>query len=189
MLFSYILIRLWSDWTIQDRCRLRRDYRGRSRSYAHVRRTRFPVYQKVEWCFYACCLSCIVQESQAVRQSRWALLQRTSLLGFMHMVPLWQPLYHDNRLTKVFGSTVTFLSRKWLYFFFGCPKRHFINYRLQIAGLVNIASNYLIAGQEASRHGTAHPSIVPYEVFPCKNGYLMIGAGNNKQVRITLQVD
>lgn len=35
---------------------------------------------------------------------------------------------------------------------------------LQIAGLVNIASNYLIAGKEGSRHGTAHPSIVPYQV-------------------------
>jgi succinate--hydroxymethylglutarate CoA-transferase len=48
--------------------------------------------------------------------------------------------------------------------------------------LANIASNYLIAGQEASRHGTAHPSVVPYQVFPCKDGFLMIGAGNNKQV-------
>lgn len=54
----------------------------------------------------------------------------------------------------------------------------------QIAGLANIASNYLIAGQEASRHGTAHPSIVPYQVFPCKDGFLMIGAGNNKQFNI-----
>ncbi|KAF9046468.1 CAIB/BAIF family enzyme [Panaeolus papilionaceus] len=53
----------------------------------------------------------------------------------------------------------------------------------QIAGLANIASNYLIAGQEASRHGTAHPSIVPYQVFPCKDGFLMIGAGNNKQFK------
>jgi len=70
-------------------------------------------------------------------------------------------------------------------FLFGYP-RDFINYLLQIAGLANIASNYLIAGQEAMRHGTAHPSIVPYEVFPCKNGFLMIGAGNNKQVRVTL---
>ncbi|PPR07106.1 hypothetical protein CVT24_010942 [Panaeolus cyanescens] len=52
-----------------------------------------------------------------------------------------------------------------------------------IAGLANIASNYLIAGQEASRHGTAHPSIVPYQVFPCKDGFLMIGAGNNKQFK------
>jgi succinate--hydroxymethylglutarate CoA-transferase len=54
----------------------------------------------------------------------------------------------------------------------------------QIAGLANIASNYLIAGQEASRHGTAHPSIVPYQVFPCKDGFIMIGAGNEKQFRI-----
>jgi succinate---hydroxymethylglutarate CoA-transferase len=56
-------------------------------------------------------------------------------------------------------------------------------YKVQIAGLANIASNYLISGKEASpsRHGTAHPSIVPYQVFPCRDGFLMIGAGNNKQ--------
>ncbi|KAF8195493.1 CAIB/BAIF family enzyme, partial [Pholiota molesta] len=57
-------------------------------------------------------------------------------------------------------------------------------FETQIAGLANIASNYLIAGQEAGRHGTAHPSIVPYQVFPCKNGFLMIGAGNDKQFRL-----
>jgi len=56
-------------------------------------------------------------------------------------------------------------------------------FETQLAGLANIASNYLIAGKEASRHGTAHPSIVPYQVFPCKNGFLMIGAGNNKQFK------
>ncbi|KAJ6557252.1 CAIB/BAIF family enzyme [Mycena vulgaris] len=54
-------------------------------------------------------------------------------------------------------------------------------FETQIAGLANIASNYLIAGTEASRHGTAHPSVVPYQVFPCRDGFLMIGAGNNKQ--------
>ncbi|KAI8971179.1 CAIB/BAIF family enzyme [Trametes punicea] len=54
----------------------------------------------------------------------------------------------------------------------------------QLAGLANIASNYLIAGQEGSRHGTAHPSIVPYQVFPCKDGFIMIGAGNDKQFRL-----
>ncbi|KAL4250559.1 CoA-transferase III family protein [Abortiporus biennis] len=51
----------------------------------------------------------------------------------------------------------------------------------QLAGLANIASNYLVGGKEASRHGTAHPSIVPYQVFPCKDGFIMIGAGNDKQ--------
>lgn len=54
----------------------------------------------------------------------------------------------------------------------------------QIAGLANIASNYLIAGKEAHRHGTAHPSIVPYQVFPCKDGYIMIGAGNDGQFKL-----
>ena len=39
----------------------------------------------------------------------------------------------------------------------------------QIAGLVNIASNYLIAGKEGSRYGTAHPSIVPYQVHESFN--------------------
>ncbi|KAI0074041.1 CAIB/BAIF family enzyme [Panus rudis PR-1116 ss-1] len=54
----------------------------------------------------------------------------------------------------------------------------------QIAGLANIASNYLIAGKEAGRHGTSHPSIVPYQVFPCKDGFIMIGAGNDKQFKL-----
>ncbi|KAI9568383.1 Hpt, histidine phosphotransferase protein [Boletus coccyginus] len=57
-------------------------------------------------------------------------------------------------------------------------------FETQLAGLANIASNYLIAGQEASRHGTAHPSIVPYQVFPCQDSFLMIGAGNDKQFRL-----
>ncbi|KAJ7644324.1 CAIB/BAIF family enzyme [Roridomyces roridus] len=57
-------------------------------------------------------------------------------------------------------------------------------FETQIAGLANIASNYLISGAEATRHGTAHPSVVPYQVFPCKDGFLMIGAGNDKQFRI-----
>ncbi|GAA5971997.1 hypothetical protein JCM11641_002448 [Rhodosporidiobolus odoratus] len=48
----------------------------------------------------------------------------------------------------------------------------------QIASLANIASNYLIAGQEATRQGTSHPSIVPYQVFETQDGFLMIGAGN-----------
>ncbi|EKM51552.1 uncharacterized protein PHACADRAFT_199064 [Phanerochaete carnosa HHB-10118-sp] len=40
----------------------------------------------------------------------------------------------------------------------------------QVAGLANIASNYLIAEQEAGRHGTSHPSIVPYQY-----GYVQFG--------------
>ncbi len=53
----------------------------------------------------------------------------------------------------------------------------------QIASLANIASNYLIAGQEAGRHGTSHPSIVPYQVLPTRDGFLMVGAGNDGQFK------
>lgn len=54
----------------------------------------------------------------------------------------------------------------------------------QIASLANVASSYLVAGKEGARHGTAHPSIVPYQVFPTKDSYLMVGAGNDRQFRI-----
>lgn len=53
----------------------------------------------------------------------------------------------------------------------------------QIASLANIASNYLISGQEASRHGDKHPSIVPYQTFQAKDGRIMLGAGNDGQFK------
>lgn len=56
----------------------------------------------------------------------------------------------------------------------------------QLASLANIASNYLIAGQEATRQGTSHPSIVPYQVFSTQDGFIMIGAGNGEPVVSTL---
>ena len=51
----------------------------------------------------------------------------------------------------------------------------------QVASLANIASNYLIGGREAKRMGTSHPSIVPYQVLPTKDSFVMIGAGNDGQ--------
>lgn len=53
----------------------------------------------------------------------------------------------------------------------------------QIASLANIASSYLVGGQEAIRWGTAHPSIVPYQVFPSSNSFFMVGAGNDSQFK------
>ena len=41
--------------------------------------------------------------------------------------------------------------------------------------LVNIASNYINGGLEGKRWGSAHASIVPYESFKTKDGYLTIG--------------
>jgi crotonobetainyl-CoA:carnitine CoA-transferase CaiB-like acyl-CoA transferase len=50
----------------------------------------------------------------------------------------------------------------------------------QVAGLANIASNYLVAGQEATRWGTAHESIVPYQVFPTADRPIAIAVANQK---------
>lgn len=51
----------------------------------------------------------------------------------------------------------------------------------QIASLINVAANYLNAGKEAKRWGTAHESIVPYEAFKTQNGYITIGTGSDSQ--------
>lgn len=50
--------------------------------------------------------------------------------------------------------------------------------------LANIGSNYLNANIEAKRWGTAHESIVPYQSFKTKDGYITVGAGSNKQFKI-----
>lgn len=49
----------------------------------------------------------------------------------------------------------------------------------QIASLINIASNYLNADKDAVRLGSEHESIVPYEAFPTRDGYMTVGAGSN----------
>jgi formyl-CoA transferase len=51
---------------------------------------------------------------------------------------------------------------------------------IQAAALANIASNYLVAGKEARRWGTAHESIVPYQVFPTRDHPIAIAAANQK---------
>ncbi|UCH85862.1 MAG: CoA transferase [Candidatus Latescibacterota bacterium] len=50
----------------------------------------------------------------------------------------------------------------------------------QVSGLANIASNYLVAEQEAVRWGTAHESIVPYQVFNTKDRPIAIAVANQK---------
>ncbi|GFO40841.1 succinate--hydroxymethylglutarate coa-transferase-like [Plakobranchus ocellatus] len=57
-----------------------------------------------------------------------------------------------------------------------------------VASLVNIASNYLNAGLEAQRYGTAHPSIVPYQAFETADGYFLVGAGNDTQFALLVKL-
>lgn len=54
--------------------------------------------------------------------------------------------------------------------------------------LANQASNYLIGGKVPTRLGNAHPSIVPYEVFPTADGHLIIACGNDRQFRALCRV-
>ncbi len=53
----------------------------------------------------------------------------------------------------------------------------------QLATLINAGSAYLVAGAMPQRQGTAHTSIVPYQVFATADGYLMVAAGNDKLFR------
>ncbi len=53
----------------------------------------------------------------------------------------------------------------------------------QVAWLANQASNYLVSGQSPERQGNSHPNIVPYQVFPTRNGHLVLAVGNDRQFR------
>ncbi|XP_075274700.1 succinyl-CoA:glutarate CoA-transferase isoform X3 [Opisthocomus hoazin] len=51
----------------------------------------------------------------------------------------------------------------------------------QVACLTHVAASYLNCKIEAKRWGTAHGSIVPYQAFKTKDGYIVVGAGNDQQ--------
>jgi crotonobetainyl-CoA:carnitine CoA-transferase CaiB-like acyl-CoA transferase len=47
------------------------------------------------------------------------------------------------------------------------------------SALVNVAQNALVTGEEPERHGNAHPSIVPYEVFGTADAPIAVGGAND----------
>ncbi|MFG1244566.1 CaiB/BaiF CoA-transferase family protein [Xanthobacter sp. V7C-4] len=51
----------------------------------------------------------------------------------------------------------------------------------QVGVLANQAMNYLTSGKAPRRMGNAHPNIVPYQVFPCADGYFIAAVGNDSQ--------
>jgi len=53
----------------------------------------------------------------------------------------------------------------------------------QVAVLANQAQGFLVSGIAPKRLGNAHPSIVPYEVFPVADGHVIIAVGNDGQFR------
>jgi crotonobetainyl-CoA:carnitine CoA-transferase CaiB-like acyl-CoA transferase len=54
---------------------------------------------------------------------------------------------------------------------------------VELASLVNVAHNFLIAGRVPARLGNAHPSIVPYEVFASADGHLALAVATEQQWR------
>lgn len=50
-----------------------------------------------------------------------------------------------------------------------------------VAMLANVASNYLVSGKVPQRMGNAHPNIVPYQAFRCRDGFLILAVGNDDQ--------
>ncbi len=47
--------------------------------------------------------------------------------------------------------------------------------------LANQGMNFLVGGKVPERIGNAHPNIVPYQVFPVADGYIIIATGNDSQ--------
>jgi formyl-CoA transferase len=51
----------------------------------------------------------------------------------------------------------------------------------QMAWLINEGTNFLASGDLPQRLGNAHPNIVPYDVFPCADGHVILAVGNDGQ--------
>jgi crotonobetainyl-CoA:carnitine CoA-transferase CaiB-like acyl-CoA transferase len=49
------------------------------------------------------------------------------------------------------------------------------------AVMANQAMNYLATGVSPKRMGNAHPNLVPYAVFPCSDGFVILATGNDTQ--------
>jgi len=48
-----------------------------------------------------------------------------------------------------------------------------------VAWLANQGMNYLATGENPPRLGNQHPNIVPYQVFPTKDGHMVLSIGND----------
>ncbi len=52
-----------------------------------------------------------------------------------------------------------------------------------VAWLANQGMSYLATGEDPPRLGNAHPSIVPYQVFPTEDGFVVVSVGNDPTFR------
>ena len=52
---------------------------------------------------------------------------------------------------------------------------------VSVAMLANQAMNYLVSGQTPQRRGNRHPNIQPQNVYPVKDGFIVLAVGNDGQ--------
>ena len=52
---------------------------------------------------------------------------------------------------------------------------------VEIAMLSHLHLNYLVSGKIPQRWGNDNPTLVPYQVLPCKGGRIMVSVGNESQ--------
>ena len=57
-----------------------------------------------------------------------------------------------------------------------------------VSVMANQAMNYLATGNAPSRMGNAHPNLVPYAVFDCADGWIIIAIGNDSQYQRLCEV-
>ena len=50
----------------------------------------------------------------------------------------------------------------------------------QVSWLTYVASGYFATGEVPTRHGSAHPTIAPYQAFATADGHLMLAVGNDR---------
>ena len=50
-----------------------------------------------------------------------------------------------------------------------------------LASLINVAQSALLTGEEAKRHGNAHPQIVPYRSFSAADADFVLAVGTDRQ--------
>src|SRR5262249_1215741 len=53
-----------------------------------------------------------------------------------------------------------------------------------VSVLANVASGHLATGDKSARHGNAHPTIVPYQLFDTADGVMALAVGNDAQFRM-----
>ena len=108
-----------------------------------------------------------------LRVTKWIDVSRRRLYAHGHHLVERGDAVSRADLARVLGVVVEVLWRE------RSGRGQYIDASLldvQAASLANIASNYLIAGRETKRWGTAHESIVPYQVFATKDQPIAIAA-------------